>query len=399
MLLHRVGVGDVYWWTVGMGTEERSPEVLGGGSSSPTPCLPDYQGANVAGIIPAFLSGAPIPSWVPQIAANASAVVLVVLDGLGWNQLAERHELAPNLSSLIGGPITTVAPSTTATALTSIATGLTPAEHGVLGYRMLMRGAVTNMLRWATDAGNRRHDVAPRELQPVRAFCGQRVPYVTSQELIGSSFSDAHLYGGVPHGYRALSSLPVVVAELVAGGASFVHAYYPGIDKIAHERGFGEFYDAELAATDHMIGDLLQRLPKDAVVVVTADHGQVEVGDQLVYPSDQLLRLVEVQSGEGRMRWFHSRPGAETELFDAALEEFGHIAWVKRRSEVIDEGWFGPHFPTPMVARLGDVVVAPFEPVSLFEAADTGPFELICRHGSLTEHEVLVPFIAGHGLR
>ena len=72
---------------------------------------------------------------------------------------------------------------------------------------------------------------------------------------------------------------------------------------------------------------------------------------------------------------------------------------MKRRSEVIDEGWFGPRFPTPMMARLGDVVVAPFEPVSLFEAADTGPFELICRHGSLTEEEMLVPLIAGHGLR
>ena len=384
---------------MGMGVEEISQEVLAEGGSSPMPCLPEYQGANVAGIIPAFLGGAPIPNWVPQIAAGASAVVLVVLDGLGWKQLAERQELTPNLSSLVGGPITTVAPSTTATALTSIATGLTPAEHGVLGYRMLMRGAVTNMLRWATDAGNRRHDVPPREFQPARAFCGQRVPYVTSQELIGSSFSDAHLYGGIPHGYRALSSLPVVVAELVAGGASFVHAYYPGIDKIAHERGFGEFYDAELAAADHMIGDLLQRLPSDAVVLVTADHGQVEVGDRLVYPSDELLRLVELQSGEGRMRWFHSRPGAESELFDAAREEFGHIGWVRRRSEVIDDDWFGPRFSTPMLARLGDVVVAPFEPVSLFEAADSGPFELICRHGSLTEEEMLVPLIAGHGLR
>jgi hypothetical protein len=367
-------------------------------TGTPVPCLPDYSGANVSGLIPALLGGSTLPNWMPSLVSDASSVVLIVLDGLGWNQLEERREIAPNLASLAGGPITTVAPSTTATALTSIATGLTPAEHGVLGYRMLMRGAVTNMLRWATDAGERRHDVPPRELQPTRAFCGQRVPYVTSQELIGSSFSDAHLFGGIPHGYRALSSLPVVVADLVAEGAPFVHAYYPGIDKIAHERGFGAFYDAELVAADHMIGDLLQRLPDDAVLLVTADHGQVEVGDQVVAPSEEILRLVELQSGEGRMRWLHARAGAESELFDAASAEFGEFAWVKRRSDVIDEGWFGSHFPTPMMARLGDVVVAPFEPVSLFEAADSGPFELICRHGSLTQDEVLVPLIAGPGL-
>ena len=366
--------------------------------NTPVACLPDYNGANVSGLMPALLGGATLPSWIPDVVSGASSVVLVVLDGLGWNQLEERRNIAPNLASLTGGSITTVAPSTTATALTSIATGLTPAEHGVLGYRMLMRGAVTNMLRWATDAGERRHDVPPRELQPSRAFCGQRVPYVTSQELIGSSFSDAHLFGGVPHGYRALSSLPVIVADLVANGASFVHAYYPGIDKIAHERGFGAFYDAELVAADNMIGDLLRRLPSDAVVLVTADHGQVEVGDQVVVPSEEILHLIEFQSGEGRMRWMHARSGAEDELFDAACAEFGDFAWVKRRSDVIDEGWFGMHFPTPMLNRLGDVVVAPFEPVSLFEAADSGPFELICRHGSLTPDEVLVPLIAGRGL-
>ena len=351
----------------------------------------------MCGIIPGVLGGAELPGWMPSVVADASAVVVLVLDGLGWRQLGARANVAPVLNSLIGGPISTVAPSTTATALSSIATGLTPAEHGILGYRMLMRGAVTNMLRWATDEGVRRHDVSPRELQPARAFCGQRVPYVTSQELIGSSFSDAHLYGGVAHGYRALSSLPVVVSDLVKSGATFVHAYYPGVDKIAHERGFGEFYDAELACTDRMVDDLLSRLPRDAVVLVTADHGQVEVGDRLLYPSDEVLRMIDLQSGEGRMRWMHARAGAEEELYEAAREEFGDVAWVRRRSEVIEEGWFGQHFPAPMNGRLGDVVIAPFAPVSLFEEADSGPFNLICRHGSLTEDEVLVPLIAGEG--
>ena len=362
-----------------------------------TPCIPEYGGANVCGIIPGLLGGADLPDWMPPVVADASAVVVLVLDGLGWRQLEQRANVAPVLNSLAGGPISTVAPSTTATALSSIATGLTPAEHGILGYRMLMRGAVTNMLRWATDEGVRRHDVSPREFQPARAFCGQRVPYVTSQELIGSSFSDAHLFGGVAHGYRALSSLPVVVSELVRSGATFVHAYYAGVDKIAHERGFGEFYDAELACADRMVDDVLNRLPRDAVVLVTAEHGQVEVGDRLLYPSDNLLRLIELQSGEGRMRWMHARPGAEAELFEAACEEFGGVAWVRRRSEAIAEGWFGPHFPAPMNGRLGDVVIAPFAPVSLFEEADSGPFNLICRHGSLTEDEVLVPLIAGEG--
>ncbi|MBP9054608.1 MAG: PglZ domain-containing protein, partial [Ilumatobacteraceae bacterium] len=86
----------------------------------PSPTLPRYAGANVRGLVPALLAprGAPPPSWMPADVGAARQVVLLVIDGLGWEQLHERAALAPTLASMNGGPITTVAPSTTATALT-----------------------------------------------------------------------------------------------------------------------------------------------------------------------------------------------------------------------------------------------------------------------------------------
>lgn len=98
------------------------------------------------------------------------------------------------------------------------------------------------------------------------------------------------------------------------------------------------------------------------------------------------------------MRWFHARPGAAEDLYHAVVEQFADSGWVRRRSEVIDEGWFGPTVPTPIASRMGDVVVAAREPVSYDDPEDSGPFELICRHGSLTEDEMLVPFIAARGV-
>ena len=106
--------------------------------------LPEYAGANLRGIVPALLGPAgtaDLPSWIPAPVTGAEQVVLVVLDGLGWEQLRERAHLAPTLSSMAGGAITSVAPSTTATALTSITTGLTPGEHGLVGYRLDLSGA------------------------------------------------------------------------------------------------------------------------------------------------------------------------------------------------------------------------------------------------------------------
>ena len=106
---------------------------------TPQPVLPDYGGACITSVVPSLLGRRPQP-WLPAPAVDADQVVLLVLDGLGWQQLGERPHLAPTLTAMTGGPITTVVPSTTATALTSIATGQPPCAHGVMGYRVRVAG-------------------------------------------------------------------------------------------------------------------------------------------------------------------------------------------------------------------------------------------------------------------
>ncbi|MFZ9040123.1 MAG: alkaline phosphatase family protein [Ilumatobacteraceae bacterium] len=363
------------------------------------PVLPEYSGPNVRSLVPALLGpsswGEHLPDWMPECVRGAGQVVLLVLDGLGWEQLAERRHVAPVLSAMEGRPITTVAPSTTATALTSITTGLTPGEHGVVGYRMVLSGEVVNTLRWAHDGADRRRSQPPADVQPYPAFIGRSVPVVSPVELCGTAFSEAHLRGSRPVGVRAVSSLVVEVRRELLAGERFVYAYYAGVDRIAHERGFGEFYDAELLAADRLVGDVLDVLPPGAVLLVTADHGQVQVGNAIVYPSPSLSSLVALQSGEGRFRWLHARRGATDELLAAATEEFGATAWVRTRDEIVDEGWLGPVVSPPVAARLGDVALVARAPVSYHDPDDGGPFDLVCRHGSLTGAEMLVPLLAG----
>src|SRR5690625_4529883 len=82
------------------------------------PALPDYGGGCISNIVPALLEWQECPPWLPRSVFDAEQVVLLVLDGLGWEQLQERRELAPTLAGLTGNPISSVIPSTTATALT-----------------------------------------------------------------------------------------------------------------------------------------------------------------------------------------------------------------------------------------------------------------------------------------
>jgi hypothetical protein len=363
------------------------------------PTLPNYTGANVRGIVPALLGPSSwatgLPDWIPDVVSHADQAVLLVIDGLGWDQLQDHREFAPTLMELAGNRITTVAPTTTSTALSSIATGLTPGEHGLIGYRMVLGGEVVNLLRWSAGGQDRSRSQPPADIQRFPAFLGERVPVVSPHELCYTAFSSAHLRGSTPVGYRASSSLAVEVGRQLRRGERFVYAYYGGIDKIAHERGFGDFYDAELHRTDQLVADVLDSLPPGAALLVTADHGQVHVADNIVRPSDELLSLVNMQSGEGRFRWLHARPGADGELLAGAIEEFGDTGWVHARDQLIADGWFGPSVPPPVAQRFGDVAVVAREPVSYHDPDDTGPFELVCRHGSLTSAEVYVPLLAG----
>lgn len=360
--------------------------------------VPDYAGANVRGIVPAVLGAsgrtADVPSWLPAEIAEARSVVLFVLDGLGWHQLQDRLHLAPSLAGMRATRIDTVAPTTTATALTSIATGLTPGEHGVIGYRMVLGGDVLNVLRWTVDDESARRTHPPRVVQPVDAFIGYDVAVASPAELQSSAFTEAHLHGSRAVGWRAPSSIALIARDEVLSGARFVYCYYGGIDKIAHERGFGDFYDHELRAADWLVAEMLSTVPSGTVVLVTADHGQVDVGPNIIHPSPELLRGVVMQSGEGRFRWLHAAKGATADIEAIGREQVGDVAWVVSAERMLDEGWFGPSVAAPIRRRLGDVALVARADVSFHADDDTGPFELRCRHGSLTPAEVHVPLLS-----
>lgn len=366
------------------------------GDIEPAPIVPDYGGACLTNVVPILLERPDsLPEWFPSSALDADRVVLLLLDGLGWEQLRERQRLAPTLHAMEGGPIQSVLPTTTATALTSLATGMTPGDHGVIGYRIHVHGEVLNVLRWTTAAGDARHTIPPQKIQPNLPFLGHRPPVVTKAEFARTGFTLAHLDGVRFTGYRMASSLVTEIARLTRTSEPFVYAYYDGVDKVSHEYGLGEHFDAEVAAADRLVGDVLAAVPSGTAVVVVSDHGQVDVGANVVPLAPEVAAHVSLQSGEGRFRWLHARPGHATALFDACVAHHAGQAWVRTRDQIVHEGWFGPQVSADALARLGDVALVARDDVAFSEPTDTGPFDLIGRHGSATAAEIRVPLLVG----
>jgi hypothetical protein len=357
--------------------------------------MPALDGASVAGLVPALL-GARERSWLPPAVQAAEQVVLLVLDGLGWHAVEEHAARMPTLSAMQGGPITTVVPSTTAAALTSISTGLAPAQHGIVGYRMRAGREVLNVLRWTVEHG-RAPD--PFDIQRHTSFLGRPVPVVTRTEFRTSGFTRAHLRGAEFIGWHTTAALIEQTVRCVAAGERLVYAYYPGVDTVAHEFGLHDAtYRRELGDADRLVDDLRAALPAHAALLVTSDHGQVhfEPASWLVL-SDVEARC-EAMAGDGRFRYLYARnPAAARELLDVARDAVGDRAWVWSRAEVLEQGLLGEGATGTIPGRLGDVVLAARDAVAFVDPALPNEKQLRSGHGSLTADEMLVPLVAARG--
>lgn len=360
--------------------------------TTPTPTIPDYGGASTLSVLPALTWGTP-SAVLPEGVVGAERVVVLVIDSLGWVQLQDYLEHAPTLASMTGSPVTTTAPSTTAVALTSLSTGVAPGEHGIVGYRFPIGGAVMNALRWSTPSGDHRTLVPPRETQPVPTLAGGSWQVVSDRAFVGSGFTEAYLGDAPFTGIWHPSSIVPATRELLDAGHSRVYTYYDGLDHTAHVHGFsGDYFRLELEFCDWLVSQMLRALPTGTALVVTADHGQIDAPEIRAVDAN-LAGMIASRSGEPRFRWLHATSGAVDELAAAARELHGDVAWVKTKDEIIAEGWFGPSVSSVARERLGDVALVPFEPFGFDDPGEPHAHRLVGRHGSLTEAEMLVPVL------
>jgi hypothetical protein len=278
---------------------------------------------------------------------------------------------------------------------------MTPAEHGILGYKFVVDGPsgkeVLNVLRWTTVSGDARKFLAPSVVQPRPAFGGFEVPVVSRADFSGTGFSQAHQQGVREVSWHLPSSIPLLVRSLLSEGEPFVYAYYEGVDKIAHATGLGELYGAELSFADSLVAQTLSVLPEGAALGITADHGQVDIGARAVVVAPEVAAQSAAMSGESRFRWLHSWPGRADILMDRAVSRYSAEAWVATRDEVVSSGALGGVPSEEALARLGDVLLVPLGDNAYLDPTDPGEARLVSRHGGLTPEEMLVPLLAaGH---
>lgn len=343
--------------------------------------IPDYEGKNLCRVGPGIWNR---EAWLPKPVQDAQSVVVLLIDGLGWDQVSR----IPALSGFVGGPITTVCPSTTASALTSFVLSQPPTVHGIVGYRIRYETQVLNILKWNIDDGSQPPE--PETIQRQNAFGGRTIPVVTKDEFRNSGFTRAHLNGIPFFGWSTPAGLVERIKTCVHEH-NLVYAYYDGIDAVSHVFGLdSDAMEREFDDVSRTISRVLDVLPSHSTLVVTADHGHAPIHEWVSL--DSVAGDVSMYFGDGRFRWLATR---EPERVAEKLQrELGDVACVITRDELIEKGWMGPKPSATVLRRLGNVVVIAQNGVAFVDPSHPGECALKTGHGGLTKTEMEIPLIA-----
>ncbi len=370
---------------------------------------PRYRDASLADIMPGVLRSlgvvdAPDPIGLHTAElADARIVVVLLIDGFGEHLRPIAAKWGPNLAGLHGRALTAGFPSTTPTSLTSLGTGAAPGGHGLVGFfvKVPETDRILNHILW-------RDDPDPMVWQPLPTqFDGAETSGVTTHvvgppEFVGSGLTTAAYRGGRYVPASGIDEMGQRVGELMraAETPTLIYAYRGEVAKAGHLFGVDHpvWRDA-VSEVDRLVGMILDQLPSGAALLVTADHGQLNVpigrGRRFDIHSDaQLAAGIAVVAGEARVRYLHTLPGARDDVLAAWRGVLGSAAWVVSREEAVEQGWFGP-VPEAHLARIGDVVAACREDfVILATKTDPPPVaRMIAFHGSATEVEMAIPLL------
>lgn len=395
---------------------------------------PQYAGQSILNIpntishwLGAGAFGAPVinAALLEGLETEYRQIVFVLVDALGYQRFlnwAKEEDFAVWRRLLDQGslrPLTSIAPSTTAAALTTLWTGQPPARHGITGYETWLKeyGLVANMIfhspfSFDQQAGSLTHaGFLPREFLNLPTMgahlraAGAQVHAFQNQTIINSGLSEMFFDGVERHGFEDEVGLWRTVRELLevdSQAQKYVWTYWEHVDGYSHRAGPDsddvrqQFLNFSQALDVHFLSKISTEARKDTLFVLAADHGSVHTPDNPHYDLSNhpnlTRRLHIMPTGENRMAYLHVRPGQVE-----AVREYIERTWPRQFSVIdsvfaVEGGLFGPGEQHPaLLDRVGDLIVLAHGQSYWWWAQKPNP--LLGRHGGLTEADMLVPFL------
>ena len=369
---------------------------------------------SICDVLPAAAALLAVPASIDRLGltdyvGDVDRVAVLLIDGMGWHLLPKLAGSAPLLAAALAGSegrldqLTCTFPSTTPTSLVSLGTGAQPGEHGVLGFTVKVPGSerVLNHIRWRGDPPHRHWQPLPTWFERLRqAEVGARA--VLPEWFIGSGLTEAAYRGARFCPTRPNDDYAQVLADELRAAPGLVYGYVAELDTAAHLFGIGAAEWLEAATrVDTLLTRLVETLPPRAALVVTADHGGLNVPANARIDIDTdpgLAAGVRVVAGDPRVRYLHTETGAAADVLASWSETLHGWAEVCSRAEAVASGVFGPMNPRHL-SRIGDVVVTCSNATAVLATSHEPPetARLIGFHGAATAADMAIPLLVFGG--
>lgn len=332
------------------------------------------------------------------------AVVLVV-DGLGAQNLRARSGHARWLTqqwSLRNLVADSGYPSTTASALTTLTTGELAGTHGIVGYTVrdpASKTLINHLKQWQPSVDPNTWQRCPTLFEKAAEQSIASLA-VGEPRFSGSDFTKAVWRGAEFVGVKGLVPQGEVMRKFFdATDRAVAYLYWPALDRTGHSQGVGsDAWTHRLEELDQGLQEISGMLKADEGLVVTADHGMLDIPDAnkiVAAEGSPLLEGVSAWGGEPRVAQLYvDDPGAIPDLMAAWTATLGGRGRVVTRQEVVEEGWLGPVSPE-VLPRLGDLSVICEEPIAVYRASAASPASqtMVGQHGSITPVEREIPIV------
>jgi hypothetical protein len=365
----------------------------------------DWSGGSLASVLPSVADRLGVPTYAGRDVFDLPAVrrtVVVLVDGLGHDLLRQRSGHAPFLRSHLGTAhrVPCGFPTTTATSMGSLGTGLLPGAHGLVGMQVLDPDTdrLVNELSWEDGPDPLRwqpHETVFEALEDD----GVTVTMVGPWYFKGSGLTTAALRGGGFRSGRSLDERVDAVASAVRESRrSLVYLYWGEVDKVGHVHGCQSWqWGDELEAVDAALSRLAARVPDDTSIVITADHGMVDVPFEArvdLADEPELMRGIRHLGGEPRCLQLYTEAGEREAVATRWRSRLHGAATVCTREQLLDEGWFGV-VRREVEPRIGDLVVIAQPSFAVVHSGLMRPeiVRLLGLHGSTSAAELAVPVI------
>lgn len=379
---------------------------------------PDYQGRSIVNLMSSIMSTygydseyyAPLITLPPVTLQDAQNVVLLVIDGVGYDYLIQ-YGTGSTLQQHLQDPITSVAPPTTATAISTFLTGLAPQQHGVTGWYTYFRemGSVLAVLPFKVRCGGiplGRAGISAEALfghVPVFNYLNVHSYSISPDWIANSDFNRAHLGCAELVTYQDVDQCFTSIAQSARAqnDRKYIYAYWPGFDSLAHEHGVGsKIVRNHFNELDTRFTQLLTDLADtDTLVVVTADHGFVDVPPERVIQVENHPELKNCLSvplcGEPRLAYAYVRAEQRRAFEHYVQQHLSDAVALYPSDELREQNLFGLGQSHPeLTSRTGDYTLVMKEGyVIKDQIPGEGPFMMLGYHGGLSAQEMYVPLI------